>query len=136
MSTAVNVDQALFAKLSNDAGVLAIVASPVGVYMGLFPENASYPAVNFLAIAETDPNVSHQGASGSFRTRYQFTCWGKTMTDTRNVARAVKACLHGFRGDVDGYDLGPCLLASSVSLFDSAENVFQTHVDFIVWNQG
>jgi hypothetical protein len=139
--SAANVDQALGQKLSGDAGVQAIVGSnPTAVYMGLLPQNAienkHMPAISFWSITENDPAISHDGASGVFRTRYQFTCWGLTMTDSSNVARAIKKCLHGFRGLVGGYDLGPCLLISSVSQFDQAENLFMTHVDMYVSNQG
>lgn len=136
-----NVDQALFQKLTGDAGIQAVVGSnPVAVYMGLLPENAienkHFPAITYWSITENDPAITHDGASGFFRSRYQFTCWGATMTESQNVARALKACLHVFKGSVGGYSLGPCFLISTVSTFAQNENLFMTHVDLYVWNQG
>ncbi len=140
--SATNTDQALFQKLSADTGILAVVGSQghPAVYLGLLPENAKengqFPAVTFWSIMDKDPATSHDGASGLFRTRYQFTCWGLTLTDSRVLSRALVKVLHGFKGVVGGYELGPCFLISSVSTFDQNENLFMTHLDFHVWNQG
>lgn len=136
--SAANIDQALFQKLGADAGVQAI--APGSVFLGLLPENAKennkIPAVTYKSIAESDITSTHSAGGGVFRTRYEFTCWGLTLTDAKNTARAVRTCLNNFRGNVGGYNLGPCFLVSSVDNFDQAENLFMVHIDFYILNQG
>jgi hypothetical protein len=136
--SAVNVDQAIFQKLGADTGVQAI--APASVFLGLLPENAkengNIPAVTFKTITDSDPWMTHQGASGRFRTRYEFPCWGLTLTDAQITARAVRTCLHGFRGSVAGYDLGVGSFITWVDKFDQAENLFMVHVDCYILNQG
>ncbi len=147
---AANVDEALFALLAAAAALTDVLGETASgtpaMWAGLLPEamlNSSgavttgvFPALTWHRIADRDWAQTQQGSSGLFQTRYQFTCWGQTMSDAMAAARALRGFLHGFEGAAGGYNLGPCFLISQTDRFEGAENLFQTHLDFYISNNG
>lgn len=99
-----SVDQALFDLLAGDATIESLVAwgSPrrFGIYPEIVPQAVpDLPAVRYARISST-PSMTLDGPTGTMPIRYQVDCYASTPGACRQLADAVVARVHGYRGTV------------------------------------
>ncbi|RWF69558.1 MAG: DUF3168 domain-containing protein [Mesorhizobium sp.] len=99
------------------------------------PASAPRP---FLVLNRIDgvPSYQYSGANGYIASRVQIDIYANTYTETKTIARAVKALLSGYSGgniqaifvENEGRDL-PAADAGDVT------NLFRTSIDIVVHHQ-
>jgi hypothetical protein len=89
------IQDELFTRLKDDAGVSAIVGT--GIYPVRLPQNKSTPALVYTQIS--GPRLHDLGgASDRAMPRFQVDCWADTAAAAKSLADAVRASLNGFNG--------------------------------------
>jgi hypothetical protein len=91
------IEEALYAHLTANAGVLALVSTRV--YPLVIPQDIALPAIAYQRISGPR-ELAHDGPTGMARARIQITCQAATYTAAKAVAEAVRLALDGFRGPV------------------------------------
>lgn len=91
---AVRIDQALFSRLSTNAGLAAVLTSPGGavrVYPLRLPEKIVLPALTYQRVSGTRDSTFGEDwmAMGVF----QFDCWAGTYAEARSLADLVLAAI-------------------------------------------
>lgn len=128
------IEEALFAHLTANAGVTALVSTRV--YPVQMPQNPTLPAIVYNRIS--GERVQHmQGSSGLASPRIQFDCFAKTYAVAKAVAEALRLAIEGFSGTmggVNGPDVNSCLLQSDSDGYEDDLEVYWVSVDYIVWH--
>jgi hypothetical protein len=94
-----NIEEALYSKLTGDAGVAALVVARI--YPNVVPQDIAMPAVAYQRISTTRV-MAHDGPTGVASARFQFTVSGSTYSSARNVVNAIRTALDGFSGLMGG----------------------------------
>ncbi|SRR6266704_3688994 len=99
------------------------------------PQNAVTPYVVYQQIS--GPRQHAMGSEpGVASPRFQFSCWGDTSTDARNVGDQVRACYSRFRGVVASVEILDMFVDNEIDLGLEPQTArFQRIVDFIVWHR-
>ncbi len=125
------IEEALFAHLSADAGVAALVGNRI--YPIEAPQEAVLPYVVYQRIS--GPRVrSHSGPSHLAQPRFQITGAAATYPSLRAVMNAVRVALDGFRGTMGsgpGVDVGGAFVENEL---DSEEG-FVSRLDVTLWHR-
>jgi hypothetical protein len=125
------IEEKVIALLVNDVGVAALAGSRV--YPGVIPQASPLPAIAINVVSAV-PVYSDDGEDGIEGTRLQVDSYGDTYRSAKLLARAVKAVLSAYQGDVIEY--------GSVEGEDDAQEEalgaepirYRTRVDFeIAW---
>ena len=88
------IGAALFARLSADAAVAALVGTRIYPQEG--PEDAPLPLISYFQVSSGD--ASSRGLSGAqkhFRTLQQIDIYARTALEAQQIASAVRASLDG-----------------------------------------
>ena len=93
------IQAALYAYLSTESGVAAI-ASTRG-YPVFIPLDADLPAWSYQVFEYPAP-LAHDTTEGLETCRVQITCTATTYLVAVNLARAIRAALHGYTGTMGG----------------------------------
>jgi hypothetical protein len=136
MPVATNVYEVLYQYLSTVPLLTALVGDRI--YPSMLPQQTTglvLPALTYFDISGDD-YVSQSGRSNLLRSRFQFTIWAYSQTDAFAVRAQLLAALSGAKALFNGYELGPCIPLNFHSFHDAQENLFQSMVDFAVWNNG
>ena len=116
-SAAVLIEEAIYSRLTNDAGVFALCG--LRVYPQVIPQDAAYPAIEYERL--TGEHIrSLAGSSQAANPRYQFHCWGSTRNSAKSVGEALRNCLDGYVGTVGSVTINKCILE------DDIDNLEQT----------
>jgi len=90
--------EGIYATLKADAGVLVALgpqeASQYAIYPVRAPNGALFPNVVFFQVTSSN-NEPHTGPSPMDDTWMQFSCYGSTYEEARNLRRAVRAAMEG-----------------------------------------
>jgi Protein of unknown function (DUF3168) len=128
------VEEALTALLNSAAPLTALVAGRIN--WGVKPQGKGVPFVVLQRISGLR-DMKMSGPSGLVSSRVQADCYGLTYTSAKNVARAVRDRLSGYRGTVAGRIIQGVFLDSERDIFEPAETpdkLFRTSMDFILWH--
>lgn len=87
-----NIEEMLYAILSNDTDVVALVSTRI--YPLFVPQDATRPAIAYQQISGPS-TYSHNGNSGLQEVRFQLTCEGNTYSQANSVAIAAREALEG-----------------------------------------
>ena len=112
------MEEAVIARLKQDAGVAALISGPNRISWFERIEGAALPALTLLAVS-TDDGWSHDGPTGLDRARLRIDCWADTRTAAKALARAVRPVMEA-GGDQDGIRLHPARRVSERD-FDEGE---------------
>jgi hypothetical protein len=144
------IQDGLALRLSNDAGVKAVVGLPAsrtsadspdgdnGVFPVQAPEAAVTPYLVYNVITGTE-ECTLQGASGFSMLRLQVDCYGGNYGAAQALALAVRNCLKSFSGaltdsaetNVSGiFPLGP-----PIDFFEDVPLEYRLMLEFEVWYQ-
>ena len=93
------IDEALFTHITSNAAVGALVTKRV--YPVAMPQKPTYPAVVFTFVSGVALE-SIEGSSNLTTSRVQLDCWSTDYSQAKDLARAVRTALQGFRGVMGG----------------------------------
>lgn len=82
--------EAIYAALSADAGVIALVVDRI--YPGRAPQGVALPYVVYFMVASV-PDQTHGETSQLDNTLAQFSCYAETYAQARDLRQAVRATL-------------------------------------------
>ncbi len=136
-----SVEAALYAELTGNAGVAALVADRV--YPDVAPSSADLPRLTYQRIS-TGRHPHLAGASGLVSPRFQVICWASSRASAGVVADAVREALDGFSGtlgsggntvnargvflDGQGADYAPPTEGGEIG-------VYSERLEFIIWHR-
>jgi len=132
----ISVEEGIFYKLKDDAGVSAIVGTRI--YAQKLPQTPTMPSLTYQLITPMSL-ISHQGMSGTAFPRYQITCWDDTELGVIALAKAVRICLGCYKGTVG---VAPNTVAIQASLpvggyetYEPETGFFMRALDFQIWHE-
>lgn len=120
-----DIEEHIFARLSGDAALAALVGAKV--YPVICPPGTAAPYVIFQKVG-TDPATVHDGAGELAHDLYQFSCVGATYAQARAVRAALKAALDGVAlasGDIP-------ILSDERHDYESAVDLHRADADFFI----
>ncbi len=128
-----NIEEALYSHLTNDAGVSALVGNRV--YPLMAPQDAALPHLVYQRISS--PRLrSHGGPSGLAHPRFQITATAGSYSAARSLANAVRASLDGFRGTMGGgVSVGASFLDNEADGYQDVADTYTVRLDVILWHQ-
>ncbi|MCA3255079.1 MAG: DUF3168 domain-containing protein [Alphaproteobacteria bacterium] len=127
-----DINEALFNRLSNFAGLSALVAARI--YPVVAPPSPTFGLVTYTKISGARVN-SLSGASGLARPRFQIDSYSIiSMTEARAIAKQVRLALDGWRGTYSGVKVGQCLLDNERDLteLDNEPRLFRVSQDYLI----
>lgn len=101
-----DIEEAVVEMLSSSPAVVALIGipPPMRVYHVLLAQNSKLPAVAYQLVSDIS-NVSHQGSSGLARARIQFSCWGDSKEQCRELSRVIRMGLTNLKGNFAGVQI-------------------------------
>jgi hypothetical protein len=128
------MEEAFRAALLASSGVTTLVPA-ARLNWGAHPQGAAKPYVVMMVVSDAQ-GMTLTGPDGLSQGRVQVDCYAPTYTLAKQVSRAVRAVLHGYRG-------GGFQLVEHVATRDSreggtneAERLFRVSLDFSThWRQ-
>lgn len=126
------VEAGLYAHLSTDAGVNALVGTRI--YPLLVPLDATLPAIAYQRISGPRDH-HHQGASGLAVARIQLTYVGGSYSEAKQVAAAVRATLDGRRGGLGSTTVGSIMLDNERDEWSTGFELPVVQQDYVIWYQ-
>lgn len=118
------LEAAIYNEISTDAGVVAIASTRI--YPTFIPADASLPAVAYQVFMYPGP-LAHDATEGLKSARVQFTCTATTYLVAKNLARAIKALLHGIKRTFGGSGGVTVEYSEVVSLLDGYDFDTEKH---------
>ena len=104
-----------------------------GIYWAMMPEKAPLPAIVLTTVAGAG-TPSLDGADPLHTARVQLSCYGRTYSDAKALARAVRNLLEGYCGTLpDGTHVGDAILNIEADTFEEAPFTFHCPVDLEFW---
>lgn len=93
------IDDALFALLMGDAGVISIIGD--NGYPIRAPQNLAPPWLRWQMVSWVrDRDLAREG--GLIKARFQFDCIGSTATEAQALREAVRACVNNWTDEPAG----------------------------------
>jgi hypothetical protein len=78
---------------------VTLLADLADIYPAYLPERADRPAIVYRRISTTR-NLNHDGPDGLVEARFQFAAHAATHPEALDLARAIRARIHGRRGGI------------------------------------
>jgi len=129
-----NLDEALYARLSTYAGLIALTSTRI--YPMELPQTPTLPAITYYRVNAPTEHVMGETTSSAERATYRIQCWGETMTSARAVEAQVIAALDAFAGLLGGATGVRCWVTRTNSLdLDDPDTTWMRRIlDFELWN--
>jgi len=116
-----------------DPAVAGFVAARM--YPVKLPPGAVFPAITYFRVS-ADRAETLDGPAGRAAVRMQLSAWGQSYADAKNLAKALRLRLNGYRGPMtdgsDTVDVTRVSLITENDLHDDAREVFQVVLDFLI----
>lgn len=130
-----NLDTALYAKLSQTAGISALVSDRI--YPTDIPAAATLPLVVYTEVSSSGI-FTHDEAVGAglFYARYQVDSYGSTHASATALAAAIHSALHGFTGTItsgaDTFIIYSCLRSGRRSEKDAEVGIYRRSQEYLI----
>jgi len=125
------IEEALYSKLSNDAGVSGLVSTRV--FPNLMPQNPTYPLLVYTRVS--GPRIhSHDGSSGLAHPLFQIDSWAETYAGVKALAEKVRLALQGFSGTVATVVINGILFEGDRDLYEDGVEEFRVSSDYRIWH--
>lgn len=124
------MDEALFAALTADVGVSAIVGS--AIYWNEYPQGIAAPAIVLNIISGAD-QPTLRGTDSVWTYRVQIDCYGTSRPQARTLSRAVLDLLNGYRA---GGILGAFIISQRDMSAEVDAPVHRYSMDFSIVYRG
>jgi Protein of unknown function (DUF3168) len=117
------IEEALSSILSGNGGVTALAANRI--YGLRAPQTVPTPYLVFSKIVEQDTNATYCGPDRLVRGNFQFDSYAKTYLTALQLARAVRAALIDFFGDVAGTHISGVIFDMELQLLDPDPGLYR-----------
>lgn len=121
-----SIEEGIYALLTTNVAVAAIVGTRV--YPKALPQDVTLPAITYDLITPQDM-TSHSGMDGTAFPHYQITGWAETPDAVRDLMKAVRICMNGYKGTItvgaSSIVIQSCLLSGGV---DDSDPETQRHM--------
>lgn len=124
-----SIEDALYARLSTDAAVTALVSTRI--YPVHAPQGATYPAVVFTRL-DTTATTALGTASRFFNSRFQFDAWAKTYESSKAIVTAIRESLDALDTTILGVRIWAIVYNTEVDIFEDETQLYRNAVDFDV----
>jgi len=127
------IEHALRTALIEDATVNGYVAGRV--YYAQAPQDVATPYI-VLARVSGPREYSHDGATGLYRARFQFSIFATTYYEAKSIADGIRTVLSGASGQLveDPADtIGASFLDNEVDMYEEEAKLHHIAVDYLVW---
>ena len=96
------IEEAIVTRAASIAGLTNLIgSSPMRLHPQMMPQDPAYPSVTYTCISA--PREIAMGADpGIVEARYQFSAWGLTYKDVRDLAEQLRLAFERWRGTVGG----------------------------------
>lgn len=108
-------DEDWIAFLAAQSGISSIASARI--YVDRFPQDPTLPAIATTR-TDTERPVSFDGPTGRVRDEWAIQCRAKTRGACRQLAEAVIAACHGYRGAMGSTTVHACLLLTEQDAYD------------------
>lgn len=125
------LDDQLYDHLQTFAGLTSLVGTRV--WPNRLKETATMPALVWQCINDA-PSYSHGGDSGLDDGLYQFSCWGRTPLEAKQVAVQVRAALGGKSATLTDGTKFTAFVENVLSNDDAETGLFRVNVDVRFWH--
>ena len=126
------IQQGLRTLLIGDATISGLIgaAGNARCYSVLLPQKPTLPAL-ILTPINSDPDYTHQNASGIETVIFQIDSWDSDVSGVRTLAEAVKSKLSGFEGAAGGSDtIDSAFLTNQMESHDSELQAYRVMQEF------
>jgi len=126
------IDEAIFSRLSNYAGLTALVGtSPAGIFPVIAPQDVARPFVVFQKIS--NERISAMGSDTDIaRARFQFTSYAETHEGARDVGKQVRLALQRYSGVVATVTIDDIFIENELDDYDPETLLHSKVQDFEV----
>ena len=122
------MEEAFRTALLASSGVTALV--PAGrINWGEHPQGADKPYITLMTVSDNE-GLTQQGPDGLFQGRVQVDCCAPTYEQAKQVSRALRTALHGYRGGGFGLVTHVATRDSREGGTNEAERLFRVSLDF------
>ena len=123
------IEAALFAVVTGDAGVAALIGTRL--YPGHLPQNPTYEAMTYRRVNTGRPHA-HDGPGDLAKARFQFSCFGATYSAARTLANTLRTAIDGYKGTVAGVRIDGILFIDEQDAYEDETGVYMLPIDFRV----
>lgn len=124
------MEKALIDRLLADAPVAAILGTRA--YFAIAPQRPVPPYAVIFRVSGARIH-SLEKAGGLALPRVQLDCFAKTALSARELARACRVCLDGFRGTQSLVDVQAVLLLDEMDVYEETPELHRVSQDYRVW---
>lgn len=121
------IEDAIFARLSTDSGLTALVSTRI--YPMKLPDTTAYPAITYQCIDKI-PASALGTASTCFAARFQFDCWGKTMSAVKNLANKLRNSLDALDTTLSGIRIYGIVYLGEFDTYEADTELYRISSDF------
>lgn len=126
-----SVEKAVIALLAADETTTGLVSGRVYL-LGNVPQTPTLPFIRVRDISTVRPEHTHDGPSGLARPRIEFRCIAGTYSGAKDLAKAVREALVGYRGTSEGVEIGSVVSANERDDYESDTKRFLRDLDVYV----
>ncbi len=127
-----SIEDAIFDRLDNYAGLSALVASRI--YPVNAPQNATKPYVTYNRISgvresllATDTDIATP--------RFQISAWSDDRDEVVSVAAQIRGAFQRYSGTNAGIVIMDSYLVNDVDLYEFEPKMYQVAIDFEIWHR-
>lgn len=119
------VEENLFTRLSNFAGLTALVSTRI--FPNILPQKPTFPAISYRRVSAV--RASCMGVDRpNVEARFQVDIWALTYTSARQTADQVRKALQRYNTT----DIEDIFIESEIELYEDESRTHHIAVDFIV----
>lgn len=124
------IREAIRAFVLADPKITALIGNRL--YSIVVPEaETQYPAVAYQVVSAIGSHHK-SGATGFRDTRFQFSVIAARHSEAVAVVETLRACLDGFRGDMNGVYVHQIRADTETDMYEQAAGLYVVTIDFIV----
>jgi len=127
------IEYALKTALVENATVNGYVVGRV--FYNIAPQDVATPYIVFSRVSGPR-EYSHDGATGLYRARFQFSAFAESYYEAKSIAVAIQGVLSGASGQLvaDPNDtIGASFLDNELDLYEEDTKLHHIAVDYLVW---
>lgn len=131
-----NIEQALYALLTTDTGVSALIGTRL--YPLTIAQDVALPAAAYQRISGPRKHA-HDGPLSVAEGRFQFTCQAATYAAAKSVANAIRQALDGYNGAVtvgeDSLEIEGSFLVNELDGYEFETEAETVRLDYLILYQ-
>lgn len=131
------ISEGLFAHLSGNAGVAALVSTRI--FPLIIPQRSAETILRQPCLVYSRVDVQRQQrfceTDGLVRSSFQLDCYAREYDDSNAVAAATRAALIDFRGMMGSVEVKAVFLDSQSDMVEPDPGLYRIVQRFVVWHE-